>query len=178
MQPGYLVDGYNVIHREPGLAALLGRDAESARERLISLLAGFRAGRRVRVTVVFDGQGGAGQGAHTAAAGVQVLYARAGETADERIVRLVRNSKHPRSLTVVSSDRGLVNQCRDFGAGSVGADEFLASLRAEASGTGPARSPRGGPGAEKPEMRPGDAADWEEYFRQGGMDLDRKDGLW
>jgi predicted RNA-binding protein with PIN domain len=172
MQPGYLVDGYNVIHREPALKALLESDGEAARERLISMLAGFRAGRRVRVTVVFDGRGGTGLDARTRAAGVQAVYAHYPETADARIVKLVRSSRHPRSLTVVSSDRGLVTQCRDSGAAAIGADEFLALVRAQPGRRGGPRRPD----SEKPVMKPGDAAEWAEFFRRGGVDVDRREG--
>ncbi|HDR00234.1 MAG TPA: hypothetical protein ENN51_08145 [candidate division WOR-3 bacterium] len=175
MRPGYLVDGYNVIHREPVLKLLLDADAESAREKLIGLLADFRAQRRVRMTVVFDGRAGTGLDAHTRALGVEVVYARYPESADDRIVALVGRSRHPRSLTVVSSDRGLVARCRDHGAHSLGAEEFLARAREARSGQAPGRTSEPG---EKPEMKPGDSAEWAEYFRKGGVDVDSGDGVW
>ncbi|MFO7675731.1 MAG: NYN domain-containing protein [bacterium] len=172
--PSYLVDGYNVIHREPALKPLLERDAEAARTGLISMLAGFRAGRRVRVTVVFDGRGGTGLDARTIAAGVQVVYAHFSETADARIVRLVRSSRHPRSLTVVSSDLGLVAQCRDFGASSLGAEEFLARCREVA---GRPAAGRGGNG-DRAEVTPGEAAqvnaELERHYRDRGV-YDRRE---
>lgn len=175
MRPGYLVDGYNLIHREPMLRVLLDNDPELAREKLIGLLAEFRAARQIRLTVVFDGRAGTGLDAHTLALGVGVVYARYPESADDRIVALVCRSPHPRALTVVSSDRALVARARDRGAGALDSDEFLARIRAARSGpAGPRPSAEG----EKPEMKPGDSAEWADYFRRGGVDVDRGDGVW
>ena len=71
---------------------------------------------------------------------------------------MVRALKHPKAWTVVSSDRWIVDQCRSFRVKTVRSEEFarflVSSGRVEAQ-------------PDKPEMKPGDVAEWEEYFRKG-----------
>lgn len=155
----YVVDGYNLIHKLPDLKALVDSDLERARDRLVDRLAGFALARRVRVTVVFDGRG-ASQPRGVGPRGVEVVYSRAPENADARIKSLIERERRVRSWTVVSSDNSIVRFARDYGAQTIGSDEFgtlLASARRPAARSRPARD------ADRP-LGPDEIAEWERFF--------------
>lgn len=115
-----LVDGYNVIRNTPALARaeqtgglLSGREALLAR-----LIATYRHTRH-QVVVVFDGARTheSRETLHGFAGGL-IIYSRAGESADEVIVRLAAEARgRGEAVTVVSDDL----EVRD-GAGGHGAD--------------------------------------------------------
>ncbi len=104
-----IVDGYNVIRRDPALAELERRSLEQAREALVRRLAVDPTLRKDEVTVVFDGAKGGRSFEHSERRGrVLVVYSRLGESADEVIKRLVRAASG--AVRVISNDREL----RDF----------------------------------------------------------------
>jgi predicted RNA-binding protein with PIN domain len=149
--PSYIIDGYNLLHKVPVLAVRSGREPEAARERLVGLIASWKAGRGVGVLVVFDGPRTAS--APRPIAGVRVVFAK---DADAYIKRLVSGHAHPRSLQVVSSDGSVVRHARDLEAKTIGSEEF-ARLLAPPAGSAPRSEPR--------ELDRAEVADWEEWFR-------------
>lgn len=167
-RPRVVVDGYNLVYKLPELVQLLDSELERARHRLVEMLAQFAAMRNVDVTVVFDGRGVqfVRHGTYRQA-GVEVTFSRSSQTADQAIINLLAHAENPRSWTVVSSDRSVALHARDYGAKSVSAESFALLL-----------SPRderacAGSGSDKPEMTPGDVAEWEEYLRQRGVDVSK-----
>jgi predicted RNA-binding protein with PIN domain len=155
----YVIDGYNLAHRIPAIAAMLGSDLERARERLVDRLAGFAAVRRARVTVVFDGtgfKGSRGQGFK----GVEVVYSRSPESADKRIMALIERERKVRSWVVVSSDNAIKRHARDYGAKIMTSDEFAALL--DAPPPRPRRVTR-----EEPKLSAAEVDEWLRYFRTG-----------
>lgn len=106
-----LVDGYNVTKTGYGELAL-----EAQRGRLLSGLGALAARTGAEVTVVFDGAERVTPVAVASPRGVRRLFSRAGETADEVLVRLVRLEPPGRPVVVVSSDREVVEGARRGGA--------------------------------------------------------------
>jgi len=159
MNPGFIIDGYNLMHKVPELAELAGKDLEQARDRLVAMLARFKGRRQIRVVVVFDGDQASGGPARTRAGAMDVVFSRLPEKADERIVRMARSLANPKAWTVVSSDRKVRERAGACGVRTVGADEFLRTAT-------PARARR----EDKPEMRTEDVAEWEEFFKKGRAD--------
>ena len=106
-----LVDGYNVTKSAYGSVSL-----QDQRRRLLAGLGGLAARTGAEVTVVFDGAERVLSVAATAPRGVRLLFSRAGETADEVLVRLVRHEPAGRPLVVVSSDREVADGVRRSGA--------------------------------------------------------------
>ena len=87
------------------------QDIAQGREKLIELLVSYRTLKRPPVLVVFDGwQDGAVTEQRTRKKGIEVLFSRRGEKADEVIKRLVSNASG--ELIVVTSDREIVNFCQ------------------------------------------------------------------
>ncbi len=93
-----LVDGYNVIRRDPPMRELEERDPAAARTELLRLLE-HHSLRRYQVVVVFDGLAPAGPPPR--AGRVRIRFSHA-ETADALIARMCTSSD-----VVVTDDRGL-----------------------------------------------------------------------
>ena len=123
-----IIDGYNVLAgagRFPG-------DLESARDALLQELAAYRHRKSHAITVVFDGwQQGQPSERREHRAGVQVIYSRRGERADQVIQRLAR--EYGTDCAVVSSDHEIVNAARAHGAIVMTAREFSDKLRVSSS---------------------------------------------
>jgi predicted RNA-binding protein with PIN domain len=124
--PRFAVDGYNLVHKLPELKALVERDLELARDRLVSLLAGYAAGRRVAVTVVFDGRRGFAGTRGDSRSGVKVVFARS--DADSYIKQMLERERSPKSWTVVTSDNSIRLHVADFGAKLLRSEEFAREL--------------------------------------------------
>lgn len=122
-----LVDGYNLL----GSARMAGPAGpgrlEAARDGLLHALAGYRQRKGHAITVVFDGwQGGLGAEQREFQSGVEVVYSKRGERADQVIERLAR--LYGRDCAVVSSDHEVINAARAAGAFVIGAPDFRAKL--------------------------------------------------
>lgn len=103
----YLVDGYNVTHRDSAtsrLSLLEQRDALVARLRV--------RGRDLlgagRIVVVFDGEGGPGLSTGGGVP-VEIVYAHT-RSADDEIVRIA--AKATGGVVIVSSDRDLLERAQ------------------------------------------------------------------
>ncbi len=126
-----IVDGYNLL----AAAGSLSGHLESARERLVHDLAAYRHRKNHPVTVVFDGwQQGRPSEQREHRAGVQVIYSKRGERADQVIQRLA--CEYGADCAVVSSDHEIVNAARAHGAFVMGAREFMDRLRLSAGSAG------------------------------------------
>jgi ribosomal protection tetracycline resistance protein len=136
MAEHYLVDGYNVIHKDPALRKLLFHDARAARERLISRLVDFTLMNRCAVTVVFDGRHDAPpSGSSTASAQsprLTITYTPERQSADAYIERYVQQCPVRSELVVVSNDRGIRDLCRGMGSLTVDSVYFLKTLKEQA----------------------------------------------
>lgn len=123
-----IVDGYNVL---AGVGRF-GGHLESARDGLLRELAAYRHRKHHVITVVFDGwQQGQPSERREHRAGVQVIYSKRGERADQVIQRLAR--EYGVDCAVVSSDHEIVNAARAHGALVLGAREFADKLRVSPS---------------------------------------------
>ncbi len=107
--PEYLlVDGYNVVHAWPDLAALAAENLDGARRRLMDILCNYRGVRPCELILVFDAyrvKGGAGvvERYHN----ISVVYTREAETADmyiEKATRRIAEEEKGRRVRVVTSD--------------------------------------------------------------------------
>lgn len=89
-----LVDGYNVLSTWPELAKLKQEDLAHARDRLIAMLGEFQSLCGIKVVLVFDAhQVRGGSERREVHEGVEVVYTREGEAADQWIERFVARQK-------------------------------------------------------------------------------------
>lgn len=142
----WLVDGYNVIRSSPELASCERAGLEAGRQALCRLLADAARVSGDRFVVVFDGTGGGG--AALGAAGVQVIFSSARESADQVLARLAAQGG-----AVVSNDREVQRAAARRGAIPVKAGDFLARL-AGSPGPGPDEA-NPGEKDEEPDRPPG-----------------------
>lgn len=126
-----IIDGYNVLG---GSGVRAGR-SESDREMLLRDLAAYRHRKHHSITVVFDGwQQGQPVEGREHRSGVQVVYSKRGERADQVIQRLAR--EYGTDCAVVSSDHEIMNVARAHGAFVIGAQEFAEKLRESSFSSG------------------------------------------
>ncbi|HKZ06296.1 MAG TPA: NYN domain-containing protein [Methylomirabilota bacterium] len=116
----WLIDGYNVIRRDPALASRERMSLEAGRDALCRRLMTVARASGDRFTVVFDGAGHGGAGGGGA---VRVLFSSARESADRVLARMAT-----RGGAVVSNDREVRRAAARAGALAISADEFLARL--------------------------------------------------
>lgn len=117
----WLIDGYNVIRRDPELAGIDRRSLEEGREALLRLVARVARESPDEFVVVFDGiksRATARPDRH-----VSVVFSKAPEKADDVLIRLAR--QRGAGATVVSSDHAVQDGARRARAAAVGADAFL-----------------------------------------------------
>jgi predicted RNA-binding protein with PIN domain len=121
-----IVDGNNLIGTTPDG---WWRDRQGATRRLVAALQALARRTGDRIAVVLDGRPlpDLPEGVHD---GVLVAYARrAGRNAaDDRIVEEVAHDPDPQTLTVVTSDRALMERVRQLGAQLERAQSFSRAL--------------------------------------------------
>ena len=113
-----LVDGYNIIGAWPELRELKDKDLSAARDRLIEILAEYRAYTGFRVICVFDAYYVQGLERKYKNYKIDVIYTRENETADERIEKLaIELSNIKTQIHVATSD--FTEQWAIFGQGAL-----------------------------------------------------------
>lgn len=127
-----IVDGYNLLALLDRLSGRTPLHSDMARESLIQELAAYRHRKAHAMTVVFDGwQHGFAMERREHRLGIEVVYSRRGEKADQVIQRLA--AEFGDDCAVVSSDREVTTYARAQGALVLEAGEFSAKLRAAAT---------------------------------------------
>lgn len=83
-----LIDGYSLLHNWPELAPGKPRHSAAARDELVRILTLYRDATGTPVTIFFDGSGPARTASPPGdTTEVEVLFSRAGQTADQMIER-------------------------------------------------------------------------------------------
>ncbi|MCM1084350.1 MAG: NYN domain-containing protein [Clostridium sp.] len=105
-----IVDGYNVIFADEELKSLAETNIVAAKDKLIQLLANYRATTDIPVMLVFDGyrlKNNRGQTEEID--NITVIHTKEGETADAFIEKFTNSGRKCYNITVASSD-GLIQQ--------------------------------------------------------------------
>ena len=100
-----LVDGYSLLHNWPELAPGAPRHSERARDELVHILTCYHDATGEPITIFFDG-GGAPPDApkKDSSSGVEVLFSRAGQTADQMIERAAHRFQAYGEVLAVTDD--------------------------------------------------------------------------
>ena len=120
-----LVDGYSLLHNWQALAPDAPRHSEAARDELIHWLTRYYDATGTPITIFFDGANHApGKSATESSRAVEVLYSRAGQTADQMIERAAHRFTAHGEVLVVTDDQaeretvqalgGLTSGCLNF----------------------------------------------------------------
>jgi len=120
-----LVDGYSLLHNWPELAPGAPRHSERARDELVQILTKYHDATGEPITIFFDGAGApANAPKNESSQAVEVLFSRAGQTADDLIERAAHRFQSYGEVLVVTDDfaerdvvggfGGLVASCANF----------------------------------------------------------------
>jgi len=120
-----LVDGYSLLHNWPELARGKPRHSAAAREELIHILTQYRDAAGTPITIFFDGGGApAGVPKNESTRTVEVLFSKAGQTADDMIERAAYRFQPYGEVLAVTDDNaerdtvialgGSVSSCLNF----------------------------------------------------------------
>ena len=122
-----LVDGYNLIRQTDPFRQAERKSLEEGRNALIRSLIAYRRIRGHRITVVFDGWvGGSPEEERDLAGGVEIIYSRLGEKADEVIKRML--GKGGEETLVVTSDREIAVFAARRGKTVIASPDFAGRL--------------------------------------------------
>lgn len=128
-----IVDGYNLIRQSDTLRGCERISLEAGRQALLRSLDGYRKLRGHRITVVFDGWvGGSPREERDRAGGMDIIYSRLGEKADEVIKRLLQRGSE--EIMVVTSDREIASFAARRGKSSIASAAFASLLDGVAAG--------------------------------------------
>ena len=120
-----LVDGYSLLHNWPELAPGKPRHSATARDELIARLTQYHDACGTPITIVFDGESGLAASAESRSApGVEVLFSRSGQTADQMIERAAHRLLDYGEVLAVTDDfaerdtiislGGMASSCLNF----------------------------------------------------------------
>jgi len=120
-----LVDGYSLLHNWPELAPGKPRHSAAARDELIRTLTLYRDAIATPLSIVFDGANApAAAPPPLSTPQLEILYSRAGQTADDIIERVAFRMRDYGEVLVVTDDYverdtvlsldGLATSCRNF----------------------------------------------------------------
>jgi len=101
-----LVDGYSLLHSWPELAPGKPRHSAAARDELIRILTQYHDASGTPVTIFFDGSGTAkGPSEFVSTPEVEILFSRAGQTADDMIERAAHRFQPYGEVLAVTDDQ-------------------------------------------------------------------------
>ena len=119
-----IIDGYNLLHAGRLLVRPDAQALQRERSRLISCLSVYRRQKLCDVTVVFDGwQGGEFIESKERERGIDLVFSKRGETADEVIKRMVL--KKGGGVIVITSDREISNFAERMAVSVIPSEQFL-----------------------------------------------------
>jgi predicted RNA-binding protein with PIN domain len=123
-----ILDGYNLIHAIPEVRdAMRSHGITVARERFQELTLCLHDPGKVRLTIVYDGQGGKIDVDQPIPddPGYAIVYSPSGVSADEVIERLVTNADSPERILVATKDHAIAQTFAASGAFALTPDELL-----------------------------------------------------
>jgi predicted RNA-binding protein with PIN domain len=127
-----LVDGFSLLHGWPELAPGKPRFSATAREELISRLTQYHDACGTPITIVFDGARSTREPDETpSTAEVEVLYSRAGQTADALIERATARLKDYGEVLVVTDDRAERDTVTSLGGMTASCENFIQMVQSD-----------------------------------------------
>ena len=120
-----IIDGYNMIRQSDVLRSHERLSLEKGRNALIHRIALYKKLKGHQVTIVFDGwDGGMPTEERDRQEGVNIIYSRQGEKADDVIKRMAE--KRAEEIVVVTSDRDIAVFVHHRGGTAISSPEFEA----------------------------------------------------
>ncbi len=143
MHPDWLIiDGYNLLHINSELAALLNSDIHLARQRLVRMVENTAHRMAPQTTIVFDGRE-SGQDDSLTAKHLEIYFSPANLSADSVIERLVCRYKQPEKILVITSDHAEHETVASAGAQVMSSEEFMSQCQRDSGKDIPKQTPPG-----------------------------------
>jgi hypothetical protein len=118
-----IIDGYNLLHAGRSLIKLSPIELQWERDRLIDQLSKYQQTKPWKITVVFDGwEGGWSTENRDKKKGIELIFSKLGEKADDVIKRLVREKGS--GAMVVTSDREVSKYAEKMSVAVIPSDQF------------------------------------------------------
>ena len=118
-----IIDGYNLLHIILPLSQGASEDLQRNRDQLIDQLASYRQRKPCEITIVFDGwRGGWVTEKKERKKGIDLIFSKLGETADEVIKRLLK--ERGCGAVVVTSDRDISRYAQRMSAAVIPSNQF------------------------------------------------------
>lgn len=121
----YLIDGHNLIAR---LEDIHLDDPNDEAKLVLRLRSWTAANKKRRVTVIFDGGLPGGKSTRLSTSRVTVIFASSGQTADDLLIRRIKQLKNPAEFTLISSDREVIATARKCRLPAMLSEEFAGQL--------------------------------------------------
>jgi predicted RNA-binding protein with PIN domain len=123
-----IIDGYNLIRQSDALRRYERFSLEEGRKALIRSISPYKEQRGYKLTIVFDGwQGGPVEEERDRLSGIDIIYSRKGEKADEVIKRMVQ--ERAEEIVVVTSDRDIADFVSRRGETAISSQDFDELMR-------------------------------------------------
>jgi len=127
-----IIDGYNLLHVDRFLTNLNSIQLQWERKRLIDRLSTYQKLKPREVTVVFDGwQEGWSTETREKRKGIEVIFSKLGEKADEVIKRLVKEEGS--GVVVITSDREVARFAQRMDVAVIPSEQFREKLEQRSS---------------------------------------------
>jgi predicted RNA-binding protein with PIN domain len=124
-----LIDGYSLLHGWEDLAPGVPRHSASARGELIHRLTQYRDAVGTPITIFFDGAGApAGTPKTLSTREVEVLFSKAGQTADDMIERTAYRLQSYGEVLVVTDDYAERDTVINMGGMASSCENFIRSV--------------------------------------------------
>jgi uncharacterized protein len=130
-----VIDGYNYMMRTVSTQVQDGSRMETLRRAVLDKLARYKRKRGSRITVVFDAYNSRSPGRQRENhLGVDVVYSRENETADDVIIGWIREGRG--NMAVVTSDRAIIDEAKKAGIAFILPQRLDAMILEEMTGKG------------------------------------------
>lgn len=122
-----LIDGYNLLHSGRTLVRFNSVELQWERDRLIERLSAYRQAKPSEIIVVFDGwQAGWSTEKREKKKGIELVFSKVGEKADEVIKRILREKGS--GVVVITSDREIARYADKLSIPVIPSDQFQEKL--------------------------------------------------
>jgi len=131
-----IIDGYNLIRQSGVLRRAEKSGLEAGRQALVHFIKPYKRLKNHRITIVFDGwQNGSPMEERDCEGGIEIVYSRRGEKADEVIKHIAERSGE--EVMVVTSDRDIASFVVRRGGTAVSSRDFEEIISAKFLSAGP-----------------------------------------
>lgn len=120
-----LVDGYSLLHNWPELARGKPRHSAAARDALVQVLTQYQDAAGTPITIFFDGAGSPPHVPKNETHHVEVLFSKAGQTADDLIERAAYRFQAYGEVLAVTDDYAERDTVVSMGGTATSCDIFI-----------------------------------------------------